>query len=148
MEKFLIFAVDLGHFKAYRITKDPLEASPRIKLIESFDSIEGRKKVSETLSDVPGRFGRGGKKVEAVMGAGERHTMEMEKEKRLVKMIAREIEALVAKEKCREWHMAAGKNINSQIIENLPPGVKERLGKNVTADLTSKGKSEILGYFP
>jgi hypothetical protein len=33
MEKIIIIAVDLGHFKAYRITKDPLEMSARVTLI-------------------------------------------------------------------------------------------------------------------
>lgn len=145
MDKIII-AVDLGHFKAYRVSKAPLE-SARITLIASYDSIEGHGKLGDKLSDSAGRFGRGGKKNETAKGYGERHNIKLETEKRLIKMIARDIDALIMSEKCEKWCLAAGEKINRQIADNLKPEVNAKLEKNITACLTKVEKSKILGYF-
>lgn len=142
----IIIAVDLGHFRAYKITKEPMESS-RITLIESYDSVEGHAKLGETLSDAAGRFGRGGGKNEVAKGYGERHNIELETEKRLIKTIAKDINSLITREQCRKWHLAAAEKINKRIIENLKPEVRARLDKNISADLTGMDKSEILNIF-
>ena len=146
MDKTIIVVTDLGHFKAYRITQKPLE-SPRVTMIESYDAVEGHGKLVDKLSDMAGRFGRGGGKEEAGMASGERHNIETETEKRLVKMIAKNIDALIAGEKCEVWHLAAAKKINRQVLDRIKPDVKAKLDKIITADLTKIDKSEILTYF-
>jgi len=146
MDKTIIVVTDLGHFKAYRITQKPLE-SPRVTMIESYDAVEGHGKLVDKLSDMGGRFGRGGGKEEAGMASGERHTIETETEKRLVKMIAKNIDTLIAGEKCEVWHLAAAKKINRQVLDRIKPDVKAKLDKIITADLTKIDKSEILTYF-
>jgi hypothetical protein len=143
----VIIAVDLGHFKAYRVTKDPLAKSAKAELIESYDSIEARLKLSDRLSDAAGRYRQAGGRNGKAAGFGEAHNLETEEEKRLVKQIAEEINELVSREKCEKWSLAAGKNINGQIVENLEPGVKAKLEKNLHCNLTKAGKAEILDYF-
>lgn len=144
MEKIIIVA-DLGHFKAYRVSKDLME-SPRIELSRSYDSIEAHGKLRDQLTDEAGRFGiNGGRK--GIKGYGEPHNIRLEMRKKLIKQIANEINNLIKKTKHEKWCLAAGKNINNQIIKNLEPAVRERLEKNVMADLTKTRKSEILGYF-
>ena len=147
MEKTIIITIDLGHFKAYRVTEDPPDISPRVTLIESYDSIEGHGKLGDKLSDAGGRFRRSGAKEEVATGSGERHNIELEIEKKLSKMIAMDIDALIENEKCDEWYLASGKKINRKIIDNLKPEVKDRLVKNITADLIGVGKAEILSHF-
>lgn len=143
----VIFVVDLGHFKAYRVTKDPFEKSPKTELIESYDSLEARLKLSDKLSDAAGRYRQAGGRNGKGAGFGEAHNIALETEKRLIKQIAEDINELVAREKCEKWYLAAGKNINSQIVENLEPAVKAKLDKNVPSNLTKAGKTEILDYF-
>lgn len=143
----VIIAVDLGHFKAYRVTEDPLEKSPKTELIESYDSIEARLKLSDKLSDAAGRFRMSGGRNEKGAGYGEAHNIELESEKRLIKQIATDISDLVSREKCEKWYLAAAKSINSQIVEHLEPGVRARLRKIVPCNLTKAGKSEILEHF-
>lgn len=143
----VIIAVDLGHFKAYRVTKDPYEKSAKTELIESYDSIAARLKLSDKLSDAAGRFRLSGGRNGKAAGYGEAHNLETEEEKRLVKQIAEGINELVQREKCEMWYLAAGKNINSQIVENLDPSVKAKMEKNVPCNLTKAGKSELLNHF-
>jgi hypothetical protein len=84
----IIIAVDLGHFKAYKITKNPME-STRTKLIKSYDAIDAHGKLSEKLTDNAGRFGTGrGTKIEA-KGYGEQHNLQTEIEKRSGKLTNR-----------------------------------------------------------
>lgn len=143
----VIIVVDLGHFKAYRVTKEPLAKSARAELIESYDSLSARVKLSDKLSDAAGRFRLSGGKNGKAAGYGEAHNLETEEEKRLVRQIAEDINELLSREKCEKWYLAAGKHINSQIVEHLEPGVKAKLDKNVPCNLTKAGKSELLDYF-
>ncbi len=144
--KKVIIAVDLGHFKAYRVTKNPME-SVRTELIKSYDLIEGHGKLTDKLSDTAGRFGTGGGKKGSAKGYGEPHNLLLETEKKLIKAITKDINELVTVEKCSKWYMSAVKKINKKIVNGLEQAVKEKLDKNITADLTKVAKSEILGYF-
>ncbi|MBI5640981.1 MAG: host attachment protein [Nitrospirae bacterium] len=144
--KKIIITVDLGHFKAYRVTKNPME-SARAELIESYDSIEAHGKLSEKFSDANGRFGLSGGKNGSPTGNGEPHNTGLEMEKRHLKLISKDINTIILKEDCEKWHLAASKKINGKIVENLAPAVKARLDKNITSDLTKVGKAELLGYF-
>jgi hypothetical protein len=142
----IIITVDLGHFKAYRIIIDPI-TSPKIELIESYDSIEGHGKLSEKLSDIAGRFVGGGGKGEVAKGYGEPHNLVADIRKKLVKMIAMDINALIKKEDCDKWYLAAGERINKDIVKKLEPEVKAKLKKNISLDLTNTPKSKILSHF-
>ncbi|MEF9427169.1 MAG: host attachment protein [Candidatus Mariimomonas ferrooxydans] len=122
----IIIASDLGHFKAFRVTKEPLE-SPRITLIKSYDSIEGHGKLGDKLSDSAGGYMRKGGKNEVAKGYSEPHNLGLEIQKKIIKMIAKDINTLIDSEDCKKWYLAAGKKINSQIIKNLKPEIKARL---------------------
>ena len=142
----MIITVDLGHFRAYRITKNELE-SPKIQLIESYDSLENHGRLSDRLSDTSGRFGMAGGKNGAAKGYGEPHNMELEMEKKAAKLIAKDINSLIKKEGPPKWYLAASKAINSQIIEHLDSAVKAKLDKNITSNLTKTDKAAIMKHF-
>jgi len=141
----IIVVADLGHFKAYGVSKNPLE-SPRIELLKSFDAIEAHGKFGDKMSDQAGRFGFNGGK-DGMKGYGEPHSIEQENKRRLIKQIAENISVIIKEGKYKKWHLAASGNINNQIIGNLDPAVKSGIGKNVLSDLTNVHKSELLGYF-
>jgi hypothetical protein len=147
MDKIVIIVADLGRFKAYRVTRDSLKISPRVTMIDSYDSIEGHGKLGDKLSDAAGRFSRGGGKDEVAQGSGERHNIGLETEKKIIKMIAKDIGAVVDSEKCEKWYLAAGEKINSQIVANLKPEVKAKLDKNIIANLSKINQFEILSHF-
>jgi hypothetical protein len=142
----VIITVDLGHFRAYGVTRKPLE-SPHLELIESYDSTEAHGKLSEKYSDADGRFGLMGGKGKAATGNGEAHNIILEAEKKMIKGIAGDIEKILLREDGTEWYFAAPAGINSRIVERLSAGAKARLGKNITANLTKKKKAEILSFF-
>ncbi len=142
----MIITVDLGHFKAYRVTANP-GGSPTIELVECYDSIEGHGKIAEKFYDTAGRFVGGGGKGEVAKGYGEPHHLESEIRKKLVRMIALDINALIKKEGFEKWYLAAGDRIEKEIIKRLEPDVRSKLDRSVAMDLTKCPKSEILGHF-
>lgn len=141
----LIFVVDLGHFKFYRISDTP--TGPKIDLIKSRDYIGAHEKLSEKVTDRAGRFGLGRGKGGAAKGYGEPHNLELEEERKILKQIADDISTVLGREKFREWHLAAPGEINGRIISNLPHGLASGIGRNVQADLTKMKKAELLSYF-
>lgn len=141
----LIFVVDLGHFKTYRISDTP--TGPKIDLIESRDYIDAHGKLSEKVTDRAGRFGIGRGKEGAAKGYGEPHNLALEEEKRIVKLIAEDISTVLGREEYREWYFAAPGEINGKVVSNLAPGLASGIAKNVPADLTKTKKAELLSYF-
>lgn len=144
--KKVIAVVDLGHFKAYRVYKNPGE-SVRLDLLESYDIPDSHGKFMEKFTDAEGSFRRGEGSGGTATGSGEPRNVELEIERKVIKRIANDISVLIDKEGCSKWHLAAGERINNQIIENLGPAARSKLDKNIKADLTKSPKSEILGRF-
>jgi hypothetical protein len=144
--KRIIITVDLGHFKAYKISKTPMNRYSAT-LIESYDSIDAHGKLGEKLSDQAGRFSRGEGQKGIAKGYGEPHNLKLDTEKKLITLIAKDINTLIAGEDCDRWNLAAPERINRQIIDKLHPEVKAKLDKTITADLTNTDKSEILSHF-
>jgi len=142
----LIIAVDLGHFKAYKVSTDS-PGSPRIQLIESYDSIAGHGKLSEKLSDGAGRFALNGGKNGSAKGFGEAHNITLETEKKTARLIAKDITAIIGREGVKKWWFAASDKMNSLVIENLDPDIKAKMDKNINSNLTNTKKAEILKHF-
>jgi len=142
----LIIAADLGHFKAYKVSTDS-PGSPKIDLLESYDSVEGHGKFSEKVSDGAGRFGVSGGKNGAARGYGEPHNIESEAEKKAAKLIAKDIAAIIGREGAKKWWFAAPGKLNSLVVEHLDSAIKAKIEKNINSNLTKTNKSEILKHF-
>jgi hypothetical protein len=141
----IIITADLGHFRAYRVSRTPL-GSAKLSLIEGYDSLEGHGKLGDKLSDQAGRFSRKDG-LSKSKGYGEPHNIELEMEKRMIKLIARDIDTIIAKGPCDVWYFAAPAEINGRIVEQIRRDVKSRMGKSITVNLTGTKKSDIMGYF-
>jgi hypothetical protein len=149
MNTTIIITADLGHFKAYRISRDPeVKDSPKIELVESYDTIGAHGKASDKFSDSAGRFKRdkpdkGGVRA----GYGEQHKIETENGKRLVKLAAENINVIIRNEGCARWHLAAAQKINNMLVDFIAPEVRARLSRNLKSDLTNMPKAEIMKRF-
>jgi len=145
MDKIIVVA-DLGHFKAYTLTKTS-QGTGKLDLIDSFDSLEAHGKFSDKVTDSAGKFGESIGKNSSVQGSGEAHNIDLENEKRIIKNIAKSINKIVTERNCSSWLLAAEKAINGQIVEYLDPAVKAKLERNVPANLTKAEKTEIVNRF-
>lgn len=145
MNKIVVIS-DLGHFKAYRLSKTD-RGTAMLELIESIDSIEAHGKYSDKMSDRAGNFGGAVGKTAEAKGSGETLNIVMETEKRVIKKIAGFINKMVKDENPDSWYLAAEKAINSQVLNAIDPEVKTKLAKSIPANLTKADKSEIIKRF-
>jgi hypothetical protein len=81
------------------------------------------------------------------MSDGERHNIELESRKRLVRQLAQRFNALARGPDVERCLVAASREINHQLLEELEPQVRAKIEKNVSADLTKLERAEILRHF-
>lgn len=142
MKNKIVVVTDLGSLKAYRLANGQPGVSPRLELIEELQLNDAHQKLTDKVSDQGGRFGRGG--AGAGAGVGERHNIELEHRKRLIKQLAEKLGALLRKPGVEGCYLAASKEINHAITEALDPQLRAKVAKNIAADLTKLGKTELL----
>jgi hypothetical protein len=81
------------------------------------------------------------------MSNGERHNIQLESRKRLVRQLAQRLNALVRSKEVERCLLAASREINHQLLEELEPQVRAKIEKNVPVDLTKLERAEILRHF-
>lgn len=144
MKRKLVVVTDLGSLKAYKVDPNDFGRTPRLEPLRNIELADAHEKLADKLSDQAGRFANGG-----ASGAsyGERHNIEIEHRKRLVKQLAEHVNALVRPEDIDACYFAASKEINHQILEELDPRARAKIELNVPADLTKLDKGELLDRF-
>jgi hypothetical protein len=148
MKNTLLVVADLGGFKAFRLENNQLSRSPHLDLLEQFNNTEAHGRLVDRVSDLAGRFPRGtGLKTGGAMSDGERHNIELESRKRLVRQLAQRLNALARNPEIERCLLAASKEINHQLLEELEPQVRAKIAKNVPADLTKMERKDILSHF-
>jgi len=149
MKNTLVVVADLGCLKAYRLEESPLNRAPRLELLEQFESPDAHDKLVDKVSDLAGRFPRrtGSSNGAGAMSDGERHNIELENRKRLVRNLAQRLNHLARDKEVERCLLAASKEINHQLIEELDLQVRAKIQKNIHADLTKVERVEILNHF-
>lgn len=146
MKNKLVVVTDLGSLKAYKLDKDDFGRSPRLELLEEVQIADAHEKLTDKVSDLAGRFGKGGGP-SAGASAGERHNIQIEHRKRLVKRLAERLNRLIHGTGVDGCYLAASKEINHQIVDELEAHVRAKIEKNIPADLTKLSKAALLKRF-
>ena len=149
MKNTLVVVADLGCFRAFRLENHQPNRAPRLELVEEFTNADAHGKLVDKVSDSAGRFPRrtGAPSASAAMSDGERHNIELESRKRLVRQLAQRLNVLVRAKDIERCLLAASREINHQLLEELEPQVRAKIEKNVPADLTKLERTEILRHF-
>jgi hypothetical protein len=148
MKNTLLVVADLGGYKAFKLENNQLTRAPRLELLEQFDNANAHERLVDRVSDLSGRFPRGtGLKAAGAMSDGERHNIELESRKRLVRQLARRLNMLARPAEIERCFLAASREINHQLVQELDPGVKAKIEKNVPANLTKIEQARILRHF-
>jgi protein required for attachment to host cells len=149
MKNTLVVVADLACFKAFRLENNHPHPTRHLKLVEEFNSTDAHEKLVDRVTDLAGRFPRssGGAGARGAMSDGERHNFELESRKRLVRQLAQRLNALARGPEIECCLLAASREINHQLLEELEPSVRAKIEKNVPADLTKMEQAEILRHF-
>jgi hypothetical protein len=146
----VVVAANLGHLKAFRVADTPTRGR-KLELIDEVEFPEAHIRVHEKFSDAAGRYksaaGMGPMGPVTAMSRGEAMSVEEEKQKRLVKLVADRIGILLHQEKPETWNFAAASEIHQAILQELPKDLRGRALHRVHSDLTKVPASELLAYF-
>jgi hypothetical protein len=146
MKNKIVVVTDLGTLKAYKVDKHDFGRSPRLELLQDLQIADAHEKLTDKVTDLAGRFGKGGGPGTGA-GAGERHNIELEHRKRLVRRLTDQLNTLIRHEDVETCYFAASKEINHQILDGLDPHVRMKIEKNIPLDLTKLNKVDLLGRF-
>ena len=149
MKNTLVVVADLGCFKAYRLENHQPNQSPRLELVEEFTNADAHGKLVDKVTDLAGRFPRktGAAHTTGAMSDGERHNIELESRKRLVRQHAQRLNTLARTTDFDRCLLAASREINHQLLDELEPQVRAKIAINLAADLTKLERAEILRHF-
>jgi len=149
MKNTLVVVADLACLKAYRLENNHPHKSLRLELVEEFNNAEAHEKMGDKVSDLSGRFPRrtGAQHTTGGMSDGERHNIELESRKRLVRQLAQRLNGLMRGKEIERCLLAASREINHQLLDELEPQVRAKIEKNIPVDLTKLDRAEIMGHF-
>lgn len=149
MKNTLVVVADLGGFKAFKVeNNNHLAREPRLEFLEQYENAEAHGHLVDKVSDLSGRFPRGtGMKAGGAMSDGERHNIELESRRRLVRQLAQRLNTLARRQDVECFFLAASKEINHQLLDELDPQLRAKIEKNIPADLTKLERAEILARF-
>jgi len=150
MKPTLVVVADLGNFKAYHWDGNELHSTPRLELVDAFETVDARsKRIRNSMTVLEGRSANGGSnpKMAGAGSDGEQHNMHLEKRRRLVRQMAEGLTALLKPKAVERCFFAAPQEINQQIVDNIAPEVRQKIEKNLSLDLTNLDKSALIDHF-
>jgi len=149
MKNTLVVVTGLGCFKAYRLENHEPNRAPRLELVEEFNRADAHSKLVDKVTDLAGRFPRrtGAPNTIAAMSDGERHNIELESRKRLVRQMAQRFNALARGPEVERCLLAASREISHPFLEQIEPKVRAKIEKSIAADLTKLERGEIMRHF-
>src|ERR1043165_2645377 len=132
MKNTLLVVADLAGFKAFKLENNHhLNCTPRLQFVEQFQNAQAHGRLIDKVSDLSGRFPRGtGVKAGGAMSDGERHNIELEARKRLIRQMAQRLNTLARSLDIDECFLAASREINHPLLEQLEPVVRAKIAKN------------------
>ncbi len=147
MSTKLIIVADLQRFKLFTSKVDPM-GRESLELLQNIESLEMHQQLGERVSDQQGNFqGVSASGSINASGSGEDHNIELEKERRRLKEIAKQISSTLQEHSHTGWYFAAPKAINNQIVELLDPAIVKSMRVNLHADLTKIPTDQLLEHF-
>lgn len=143
----LIIVLDLGSLKAFKVFHNSWETNPRIDLLQEIQTA-AHGKLSDWVTDKPGRFPGSGPIGDKARAHGENHHLESEFHRRMVESLSKNVENFIRQNRdCNCWHLAAPKEINRQITERLSSEALSKLVLNISGGLTKANETDILEHF-
>jgi Protein required for attachment to host cells len=145
MKSKLLIVADLGLVKAYKLDFTP-NHTPRLEQLEEIVLEEAHSRVLDKVTDLAGRHSSPTQKNWGAPLADD-HKLKLELKRRHIHQIADHVQQLIEHSGCDICWLAAHKEINQKILQELSPAVRSRIKKNLPRDLTKVGQKETLDLF-
>ena len=149
MKRTLVIVADLGNFRAFEWDGNELHSTPRLELVDDFETVEARGIRGNTLTVIERRSARPprNEKMTGSGSDGEQHNMELEKRRRLIRQMAERTTDLLRSKQVERCFFAAPGEINHPIVEQIGADVRWKIEKNLSLDLTRLDKAQLIEHF-
>jgi hypothetical protein len=148
MKRTLVIVADLGNFRAFEWDGNEFHSTPRLELIDDFETVEARGMRANTLTVIERRSAqKPGNEAVGVGSDGEQHNMHLEKRRRLIRQMADRVTDLLRLKDVERCFFAAPNEINQQILEHVGSDVRRKIEKNLSLDLTRLDKAQLIDHF-
>lgn len=147
MKNTIVVVTDLACLKAYRLEKSQMNHAVRLEPLDQFDNDAAHARLTDTVSDSSGRFPRGAAGTTGGMSDGERHNIQLEQRRRLVRQLAARLSHVLKQTEAEACYLAASREIHNQLLDELEPRSRNIIVRNVHADLTKVDRQELLAHF-
>src|SRR5436190_7724542 len=97
MKRTLLIVADLGNFRAFEWDGNEFHSTPRLELVDDFETVEARGIGRNTLTVIEHRSAKspGNEKTATTGSDGEQHNMQLEKRRRLIRQMAERVTDLL-----------------------------------------------------
>lgn len=143
----LVVVANLGHLKAYRLVRTPARGL-KLEPLDELNFPEAHGHYADKVTDIAGRFPvseSAGPYVQ--MSSAEALRAQNETHRRLARLVAEQIEAILRRERPEWWRFAATSEIFHAIADQIPPDLRSRMVQSVHADLTKLPPEEVAAHF-
>jgi hypothetical protein len=149
MKDRLVIVADLGRLRVFKQVQGATDSKPHLEMLDEFTPASARVKLSEQLTDMAGRFpkGQGLAQGSGEMSAGERHTMETELQRRLMKLLADKINSRLELPEVENCYLAASGEISNDLLAQLTPKARSKVQKSIPRNLSKIDPNDLLQHF-
>lgn len=145
-EHFVVL-FDRAYLRIFRMNHSSATGqAPQFELAEAFDFPAGKQRATARDTDQAGRrsSGRAGA---AGASTDERLPEQNEHERRLVADIVEQLTRFFASHPDAPWDLAAGPALRGAVLDQLPPHLRQRLGRTVPKEFSRPSPEELREYF-
>jgi hypothetical protein len=148
MTKKLLMLADLGHLKTYRLQESEQFSTPRLQLIDEWQT-NVPNHLSQEVTDQAGQYRKGSvPSGPSDLSDGEEHNLHLERRRRAVKAVARHMTELIGRqEEFDGCYFAAPSEVNKAILKALDRATRSQIQKNVAANLTRLNNADVIAHF-
>lgn len=159
MSDHYFIAADHAHLRIYLARQELGQREPDLDQVEAMDFPAGRQSYTDRDTSMAGRF-QSSKHQSVAPGApggiaagrtgmsiDERLPMQREEERRRARDVAAEIETFLSARPGATWDVALAPAFKAAVLENLSPGVRDRLRHILAKDLVNQRAQDVRAQF-
>lgn len=149
MTSNLVIVTDLGLLRVYRVVQSATDCQPHLKLVDELKPESAHQKLAEQVTDGAGRFPRGGgvNHIAGDLSVGERHNLELEQTRRLIRLLAGKINSILEDDTVEGCWLSASAPIHLQLLDELNAIARSKVREALALDLTKDHPTNLIKKF-
>jgi hypothetical protein len=143
----VIIVADTGSLKAYRVSEKSLKNRSGAEVIRKIHYGLADRKISDIVTDRPGRFRGSGDNRMQGHAFGEDHHLKEDLKKKTIKSLVHDIEGIIKFTPADFFYVSLPKAVHKNVIDGMNKALRGKITKQVAADLIKAPVGELRERF-